>query len=313
MKSIAAAVVASLVLLGTAGLLQAQRERAFPPTDTPDDEVLIASPTALRRMTVGFNALAADVYWIRALQYYGGTKRRLAARAPAPQPPHALAGTSDYDRLYDLLNLTTSLDPLFDIAYRFGAVFLAEPYPLGPDRPDLAVKLLEKGMQARPERWQYLEDIGFVHYWYERNYKAAADAFARAGDISGAPNWLKPLAATTLAQGGDRRTSRAMWLAILQSADVDWLRHQAEWRLQQFRALDDIDVLQARVDAYTKRTGTVPRDWQSLVAAGDLRRIPTDPTGVAYELGPGGRVRLSSSSSLLPLPVEPQRLPAATP
>lgn len=49
----------------------------------------------------------------------------------------------------------TTLDPRFDAAYRFGAIFLAEPYPDGAGRPDPAVKLLKKGVRARPERWQY--------------------------------------------------------------------------------------------------------------------------------------------------------------
>ena len=49
-----------------------------------------------------------------------------------------------------MLDLTTTLDPLFNVAYRFGAIFLAEPYPGGAGRPDLAIALLEKGLQARP-------------------------------------------------------------------------------------------------------------------------------------------------------------------
>jgi len=299
---IAVSLAAIVLLLTAAGRLQAYRERAFPTTEGPDDTIYITSPAALRRFTVGLNALAADVYWIRAIQYYGGTKRRLAARPQALEPPPMLADTSDYVHLSELLDITTSLDPRFDIAYRFGAVFLAEGHPLGPGRPDLAIKLLEKGLRARPDRWQYMEDIGFVHYWYYKNYLAAAQAFERASQFPGAPNWLQPLAATTLAQGGDRRTSRAVWLVILQSADVDWLRQQAEWRLKQLRALDEIDVLQSHVDAYAKRIGETPHDWAPLIKAGVVRRVPTDPDGTEYELVVGGRVRLSDYSSLFPLP-----------
>ena len=75
-----------------------------------------------------YNALAADLYWIRAIQYYGGTKRRLAEQHVGPAPPPLLAAvaTTEYRLLYPLLDLTTTLDPLFNIAYRFGAIFLAE-------------------------------------------------------------------------------------------------------------------------------------------------------------------------------------------
>ena len=304
MRGLAGSVAVALALLAAAARVQAMREHAFPAREAATDALYIASPTAWRRLTAGYNALASDVYWIRAIQYYGGTKRRLEARKPGPEPPSVLADTSDFDDLYAYLDITTSLDPRFDIAYRFGAVFLAEPYPTGAGRPDLAIRLLEKGLRERPDKWQYMEDIGFVHYWYYRDYRAAASAFERASRFPGAPRWLQPLAATTLAQGGDRRTSRAMWLVILQSADVDWLRTQAEWRLQQFRALDEIDALQARVEAYGRRAHEPVHSWTPLIAAGVLRRVPTDPGGTPYEVTVEGRVKLSESSTLLPLPTE---------
>ncbi|HZT75593.1 MAG TPA: hypothetical protein VFA27_02985 [Vicinamibacterales bacterium] len=304
------AVTIGAALLAGAARLQATHDRQFPAIEQVDDPIYIASPTALRRMTVGFNGLAADVYWIRAIQYYGGAKRRLEKSAPVPEPPPALADTSDYQHLYELLDITTSLDPRFDIAYRFGAIFLAESYPFGPGRPDLAIALLRKGLRERPDRWQYMEDIGFVCYWYTQDYRCAADAFAKAGDIPGAPNWLKPLAATTLAEGGDRRTSRAMWLSILESADVDWLRNQAERRLLQLQALDQIDALQAAIAQYTKRTGEAPRDWGALIRGGVLRGVPRDPSGAPYTLTSAGEVRLGDGSALAPLPSEPQRLGA---
>ena len=40
----------------------------------------------------------------------------------------------------------------------------------------------------------------------------------------GAPWWMKSLAAVTLAQGGDRASSRLLWQSLLASAENDWLR-----------------------------------------------------------------------------------------
>jgi hypothetical protein len=309
---LAIAVLVAALCLAAAARVQAARDRTFVVADESEDAIYISSPATLRRLTPGLNALAADLYWIRAIQYYGGTKRRLESHALPLEPPPLLADASDYRHLYELLDITTSLDPQFDIAYRFGAIFLAESFPEGPGRPDLAVTLLEKGVRNRPEKWQYLEDIGFINYWYVNDYRRAADAFLRAAAIPGAPNWLRPLAATTVAEGGDRRTSRAMWLSILQSADFEWLRLQAERRLLQLRAMDDLDALRARVRDYAARTGAPPRDWGVLMRAGVLRGVPRDPSGVPYVLVPGGDVRMNDTSTLMPLPVEPQHLsPAA--
>ena len=129
------------------------------------------------------DALAADVYWIRALQHYGGDR---------------LSKTRErkYEQLYPLLDLTTSLDPYFTIAYRFGAIFLSEAYPGGPGRPDQAIALLRKGIEAQPTKWQYYHDIAFVHYWQLQDMGGAARWFRMAAAQPGAPNWLEPVAAS---------------------------------------------------------------------------------------------------------------------
>ena len=300
------------VLAGIAGLMiaavrvQAMRERTYPDPPVADVSLYVTSEGALRHLTLAYNALAADVYWIRAIQYYGGIKRSLAAELPMLAPPPALAANSPdaYPLLYPLLDLTTSLDPSFNIAYRFGAVFLAEPYPNGPGRPDLAIALLDKGIRQRSDKWEYMQDIGFVHYWYRHDYRVAATWFRKASELPSAPWWLRSLAATTLAQGGDRRSSRQMWEAIRASAEIEWLRTDAERRLAQLRALDDIDRLQAQVEAYRVGEGHVPIGWGDLFGG----RVPVDPAGSPYELS-DGRVRVSQASPLSPLPEEPQRIP----
>jgi len=305
-------VVVALTLLAGAVQLQATRERLFPPSSGDADAMYLRSATAVRRLSGAYTTLAADGYWIRALQYYGGTKQRLQGQAWIPEPPPMLAApmSGDYSLLYPMLDLATSLDPRFTVAYRFGAVFLAEAQPRGAGRPDLAVALLEKGIRAQPDKWEYMEDAGFVHYWYQHNYRAAAAWFQKASEVPGAPWWLRSLAATTIAQGGDRRSSRVMWEAIRQSAEIDWLRQDAERRLLQLQALDDIDNLQRAVDAFVRSSGQPPADWLTLVRARVIRSVPVDPTRTPYELTAQGRVHLAASSPLAPLPEEPRQIEA---
>ena len=303
---VAVAAVA-LVLLAGAAELQALREAAYPPRTDDREWLYVQSGTAIRRLSASFSALSADVYWIRTLQHYGSTKRRLAGRLLVPEPPPMLA-ENEYPLLYPLLDITTTLDPRFKIAYRFGAVFLAESYPTGPGRPDLAQALLEKAIRAQPDKWEYMQDIGFVHYWYRNDYAAAASWFQKASEVSGSPWWLKSLAATTFAKGGDRQSSRVMWQAILQASEVDWLKQDAKRRLEQFDALDFIELLQARVDAFMKAEGHPPAGWADLIRRGVIQGVPIDPERVPFELSSDGRVRLSNRSRLWPLPAEPRRV-----
>lgn len=271
--------------------LEFWRDRVYGEPAPSDSVLYVKSGEALRRLSLSFSPLLADVYWVRAVQYYGGT--RLSA-----------SSTKRYDLLYPLLDITTSLDPRFNIAYRFGSIFLAENYPGGAGRPDLAIALLEKGFRANPARWQYLQDIGFVYYWWMGDYRRAGEWFNKAADVPGAPWWLRSLAAVTLAQGGDRQSSRRLWQALRETADNDWLRNNADLRLAQLDALDAIDQLTMVVRDFTARTGAIPASWDAIVQVRLLRGIPLDPTGVPYVLNAGtGDVTVGVESHLNPLPV----------
>jgi tetratricopeptide (TPR) repeat protein len=239
-------------------------------------------------MMLSYHSLAADVYWIRAVQLYGDT--RLGNN---PDKGYAL--------LYPLLDLTTSLDPYFGVAYQFGALFLAEEAPGGPGRPDLAIALLEKGLKAKPDDWQLYQAIGFVHYWSRQDYQTAADWFRRASLQPGAPTWMAPLAAVTLAEGGNRDASRHMWQQIVQSQVDDWFRNEAARRLKQLDAMDQLETLQRVVAAFQAREGRPPSGWSELSERGYIRGTVADPTGEPYHLD-DGVVSLGPKSILLPLP-----------
>ena len=291
--------------LGAGAVLRRARDASYPPPPVAEDSLYVTSGRSLRYMTAGYTALGADLYWIRAIQYYGSNRIVLTGGADPPAPPPTPSG---YPLLYPLLDLTTSLDPRFNIAYRFGSIFLAEAVPGGAGRPDLAIKLLEKGLVHRPDKWEYMQDIGFVHYWWTHDFQAAAGWFDRASQVPGAPWFLRSLAATTLAEGGDRRSSKVMWESIRATAEIEWLKNEADRRLMQLLALDQLDALQPLVDAFTRATGAPPSDWTPLIRAGRLRGVPLDPSGTAqYEIDAAGRVGLNRKSPLFPLPVEPQR------
>src|SRR5438105_762050 len=82
------------------------------------EEVLyLPQPEIIKRFSLGYQSLVADLYWLRTVQYYGGKRRDV------PQ--------QRYDLLEPLLRITTSLDSEMILAYRFGAIFLSEPQPVG--------------------------------------------------------------------------------------------------------------------------------------------------------------------------------------
>jgi tetratricopeptide (TPR) repeat protein len=281
-----------LLMLGVAAL-QAQLERQESSARNPPAEdglLYVQSGKFLERAVLSFDSLIADVYWLRAVQHYGRTK---LSKGPNKR----------YELLYPLLDLTTTLDPRFKAAYRFGAIFLAEQPPAGPGRPDQAIVLLEKGLRAKPDTWEFAEDIGFVHYWWLRDYGSAAEWFTRAAAMPGAPQWLSAMAARTLTEGGNCAGARRLWREVFEQADSSWLRRQAQLRGEQFDALDQIASLEKILQSYKNRTGRRPRFWLELVRSGDLRGVPADPERFPYQLDPeSGVVTPSPASPLNPLP-----------
>jgi tetratricopeptide (TPR) repeat protein len=290
-------VVLAVAAFAAAVALQMTRDRWYPRDDAEREQILyVRSGAALQRMTLSLDALAADVYWIRAIQHYGGD--RLSG-------PKAQA---KYQLLFPLLDLTTTLDPYFNIAYRFGAIFLSEAYPGGPGRPDQSIALLQKAITVMPQKWQYYHDIGFVYYWRMRDYQTAAAWFQRAAAQPNAPNWLAPLAASMLVQSNDRARARFLWQQIAKSEEA-WLRRNAERALLQLQAMDQIDQLEAVIQRFPPAAGE-RYSWNDLMRRHVLIREPVDPLGVSYMIDPvTGRVHVSEQSPLFPMPEEGRSLP----
>ncbi len=93
----------------------------------------------LKRLSLGYDGLLADIYWTRAVQYFGGKHYE---------------GAEHYDLLAPLLEITTALDPHLIVAYEFGSNFLAPKPPNGAGMPERAVALAEFGIQNNPNEWR---------------------------------------------------------------------------------------------------------------------------------------------------------------
>jgi tetratricopeptide (TPR) repeat protein len=284
-----AGLAAAAIAIGSAAAVLGARERTHPLPVSTDRLMYLRSGKTASRLFLSFKALAADVYWMRAIQHYG--RDRKSSRT-----------TGRFEFLQPLIDLTTTLDPHFNLAYRFGAIFLAMDPPDGPGRSDQAIALLEKGLASNPTRWQYAHDIGFIHYWHTGDYKAAAAWFDRAAAMPGAPPWIRPLAGVTLAQGGDRTGARQL-LEELMNSNEEWIRRSAQRSLAQLAALDEIDDVQAVVERYHASASRYPSGWADLVAAHLLPGVPLDPTREPLTYDADAHVvALSKASSLAPLP-----------
>jgi hypothetical protein len=237
----------------------------------------------LRQLSLGYEALLADIYWTRVVQYFG--RKRLAQ-------------STRFDLLGPLLRITTELDPQLIIAYTYGAVFLAEKPPGGAGRPAEALELLRRGIVQNPANWRLWGDLGFIYYWDLHDYPQAAKVFLAGSERPGALPWMKVLAATVAAKGGGYETSRLLWLEIYRNADNDSIRKSALAHLMALDAQDELRQLSELIAGYRRDKGQAPRFISDLVAAGYLRAAPRDPSGAPYVISPEGQAGLSPSSKV---------------
>jgi hypothetical protein len=248
-----------------------------------EDVAFMPAGPDLRRLSLGYEGLLADIYWTRVVQYFG--RRRIEPN------PH-------YDLLGRLLSDTVDLDPHLLIAYRFGAIFLAEKPPQGAGQPEQALELLRKGIVANPGYWRLWEDLGFIYYWDMKDYSAAARAFEAGSNVPGAMSWMKALAAKVSAEGGQLQTSRMLWTQVYQDAENESIKKSAVEHLKAIDAQEAIERLNDLLDKYRHQEGKPANSFGDLVAVGYLRGIPLDPSGVPFEIGPDGTAVLSANSKV---------------
>ncbi len=279
MKSRHATVVTAAVLLismgGALGSLIAidrvQRQAVAQQT------LYINSPKVLRRLCLGYTGLLADIYWTRAVQYFGEQHHK---------------GSGDFRLLAPLLQITTALDPKLLPAYQFGANFLSPQPPGGAGLPGSALELMKFGIEHNPEQWRLYYNLGFIYYTELKDYARASEAFA-AGSRLPITNEFMPILAARMAQhAGEFDTARMLWFTTYQSSKEASIRENAVQHLQALRVDEDVARLEELVAKYRQQTGLAPTRIGDLERAGFIHGSPVDIKGHPYTLAADGRVEV---------------------
>ena len=268
---------ACVVICLAASAVTLHRIDELRPQATLEEVLFLSSPKVLKRASLGYDGLLADVYWTRAVQYFGGRHQAVAR---------------SYNLLYPLLDITTHLDPQLVAAYQFGASFLAPPPPNGAGQPERAIQLMEYGVQNNPNDWKLYYDLGFVYYMNLKDYRKAADAFDRGSKVPDAHPFVRLLAAQMAEHAGDFDTARMMWSATYQNSQDRLIRQNAIEHLRALRVDEDVTHLQEAVTRFGERTGRLPANMSELASAERLPGIPVDPDGHPYKLTLEGRVEV---------------------
>lgn len=250
------------------------------------EEILyLWSGDKLRRLAPGFEDFLADVYWLRTVQYFGGQR--------------VYSKEKRFELLVPLINVTVGLDPRLEIAYRYGAIFLSEQWPVGAGKPQEGVALLARGAAANPTNWRLRQQEGYFTFFFLKDAKKASEILFQAAEIPGAAFWLKTLAGDILWQGADRKVARQVWERMLEQSEEGILRENARLRLKLLDAQDAAAILAQGVKDFEKAKGRKPTSLGELSLSGFAKAPIVDSEGVPFNYKrETGEVKVSPASQL---------------
>jgi len=279
--NVAAATAMFLSLIGAVATLAAIDH--LPRRSVVQESLYISSPKVLRRMSLGYTGLLADIYWTRAVQYFGERHHN---------------GSGDFRLLGPLLQVTTELDPQLLPAYEFGANFLAPKPPDGAGLPGSALDLMKYGIAKNPNQWRLYYNLGFLYFTELKDYAKAADAFAQGAKLPVTSPFMPVLAARMAQHAGEFDTARMLWFTTYQSTKDRNIRENAIEHLQALRVDEDVTQLEQVVEKYRQQTKRLPSSLADLERAGFIHGVPLDPTGKPYKLTADGRIEVQDWKSI---------------
>jgi len=276
------AVLAFVILFGAAGIVSVARwidaHRQMPDKESVQEDLYLQGPTA-KRLSIAFNGLAADWYWMRALQYVGRKALHFQDTHPGQLSLNDL-GNLNLHVLPPLLRVSTNLDPQFMAPYEYGAMILPT------FNNDEAIALLTYGIEQNPDQWQLYQHLGYV-YWQRKDYQKSGELYATGGNLSGAPGWMSEMGARMLAEGGSVGAARQMYQHLYEESNDDQVKQLLLRRLLQVDSFEQRDVIRRVLSDYSARLHRCPASWRDVTAALRASRLPIDPNSSA-PLDPGG-------------------------
>jgi len=278
-----------LIALITSVALSRWLDSRRPPIDPSfEEEKLYLNGNTAKRLSLGFNGIAADWYWMRSLQYLGRKMVNFEDNNAGQLSLNDLS-VLELRLLPSLLRLSTSLDPEFMGPYELGAMILPT------FNTDEAITLLNYGIEHNPDAWRLYQHLGYI-YWQLHDYHKSSEIYGKGARIAGAPEWMAEMSARVAAEGGSRNAARDMYRHLYDESKDQQVKELIARRLMQVESFDERDAIRAALKDYQTRTGRCVSSWKDIaqaLRASQLRidaqsGAPVDPSDTPYVLVKNG-------------------------
>ena len=262
-----------MLILGGGSYLSAKRLYLMRDIHSPlDTSLYLPNGNYLKVLALDFDSLLSDLFWIKGSIYFGSQYRKKQ---------------HECKWLYHILDLSTDLDPKYYDVYWYGSSILPSV--------DESIRFLEKGRISFPNDWKIPEMIGFYHHFYLKDYLSAANYYEIASNLPGHPPYVPSLSGRFYTEAGDIESAIRVLKNFHDTCDRKDLKNDFAKRIKQ---MEDIKILEGKLDLFKKRFKKNPRNLSELVKTGFISTLPREPYGGKY-LWDARKDRIISSTSPL--------------
>jgi hypothetical protein len=228
------ALVVAVACFAVGAAIASAAYRVLPHPRPLDELSYYPSGQHMKPATLGFSEAAADLAWLRAVQYYG---------------EHRITDNR-FDRMRHIFDILTSLAPRFVPAYVFGAFALAQE---GRDFSG-AEELMKKGIDENPTSSELAFELGFLYYVRPggRSLHDAALYFEQASRQPNAPVQAARFAAFARQNAGQLHVAYELWAHVARTSSNRVLREAAAREMQRIAAA----IRQGQAEIAVKRLST---------------------------------------------------------
>ncbi len=220
----------------------------------------------LKFVSLGFDEILSDLIYLWSIQYYSS---------------YHIENRYDYlERIYS--NVISELDPHYLDPYLLGALIMnAEAR-----RPEMALRLLDLGIEKNPDVWVLSFEAGFLCYNDIKDYSRAARYFEQALRAPDVHPLVRRMYAEMYNHAGDKPTSLQLWSEIFETSDDEYVSRVAWNHVHDLKVEVDLDLLSRALARYRERSGAPPPRLSALGPVDGIAGVPLDPEGNPYQYDP---------------------------
>ena len=186
--------------------------RPFPPADRIREVRQSAVEDALA-LALGLRRLAADIWFIRLMQYYGTpeVERVTGEGGPGSQESEPEFGGGKYPDFLPIARHILTFDPYFTNAGLYAAGSLA----FNMARPEEAISLLNGALVYNPKEWKYVTLLAAIGYSKAKNPAKVSELIMPLIMEPDCPVMIRQLAAFLNKKAGNYRAAYRIYATIL--------------------------------------------------------------------------------------------------